>query len=77
MAKPSEQRWSQLRLIVHRPIGGQAAYAVVSRRPQGRGQLDVLIAHGVFPCPPGSVESGEWLQALRTALESAYVTHRA
>lgn len=72
MAKPSDSRWAELRLIVHRPIGGNAAYAVIERRAEGRGPRDHLVARGVFPCPPGSPESGEWLEALRTALTSAY-----
>lgn len=63
-------RWSEIRLIVQRPIGEQAAFAILVRRVEGGVRRDSLVARGTVLVPPGSPESTSWLMALRAALES-------
>lgn len=76
---PAERdpRWSEIRLIIHRPVGHYAAYAILERKHGRAGVQDVLVARGVFPCPPGSARSREWLTALQAALHWSEADTRA
>lgn len=71
MAISYEQRWAEVRLILHRPIGGLMAYAIVERRSQGTAPRDRMLCHGMVPCHPGTSPSADALAALELALAAA------
>lgn len=63
-------RWTRLSLNVYRGVGETATYAIVHRRAESGVYRDRMLAHGVFPCPPGSQASSSWLEALCSALSA-------
>jgi len=52
-----QSRWSELRLIVQRPISSSAEFAVLVRRVEGGVRRDKLLCRGAFHVEPGSPES--------------------
>lgn len=62
--------WSEIRLIVHRPVTERATWAILVRRPQGTSNRDQLVARGEFPAPLGSDARDDWSRALTEALRS-------
>jgi len=65
-------RWSEIRLVVVRPVASdQAVWSVVQRSVEGASRRDRLLLRGLIPCAPASPSSQSWYAALLAALEAA------
>lgn len=68
----SDERWSQLRLVVHRNHHGTLDWTLVHRDVRGAQKWDRRLGWGQLLCEPGSEVSQDALSALAAALEAAH-----
>ena len=70
MASSTQERWSQLRLLVDRGCTGSCYVSVVLRSVDGGDRRDRRITTVRMDSPQGSLTSTDWWHALAAAVEA-------